>query len=168
MKSLLTNLENLGNFPNYINNPKESIREDHFISKKMILKKYILTNQQNSFLNYGALFETDMFILREIREGKINPFSGLGFMILSENTLNLARWDEEIPYLLKNNVYSINLEKKHIKILGMLERMEEGAFCMWELGIVSHEKEAWKKYLNSSRKLKNKEEYLNTFFDGKL
>ncbi|MDR4952447.1 hypothetical protein REB14_09710 [Chryseobacterium sp. ES2] len=41
-------------------------------------------------------------------------------------------------------------------------------YCVWEMGIVYHESQSWKKYLGSEREEKDKEEYLNDFFEGEV
>jgi len=41
-------------------------------------------------------------------------------------------------------------------------------YCVWEMGIVYHESQFWKKYLGSGREEKDKEEYLNDFFEGEV
>ncbi|MGV2452351.1 UNVERIFIED_CONTAM: hypothetical protein POZ17_19255 [Ralstonia mannitolilytica] len=41
-------------------------------------------------------------------------------------------------------------------------------YCVWEMGIVYHESQSWKKYLGSGREDKDKETYLNHFFEGEV
>ncbi|MBP1167611.1 MAG: hypothetical protein ACN6N7_03815 [Chryseobacterium culicis] len=41
-------------------------------------------------------------------------------------------------------------------------------YCVWEMGIVYHESQSWKKFLGSGREEKDKEEYLNDFFEGEV
>lgn len=41
-------------------------------------------------------------------------------------------------------------------------------YCVWEMGIVYHESQSWKKYLGSGREEKDKEDYLNDFFEGEV
>lgn len=41
-------------------------------------------------------------------------------------------------------------------------------YCVWEMGIVYHESQSWKKYLGSGRVEKDKEKYLNDFFEGEV
>src|SRR3990167_9219398 len=43
------------------------------------------------------------FLRSEISDGLIKPFLGLGFAILSEDMLNVARWDTKYPIVLKND-----------------------------------------------------------------
>ncbi|MDN3691728.1 hypothetical protein QWZ06_05415 [Chryseobacterium tructae] len=41
-------------------------------------------------------------------------------------------------------------------------------YCVWEMGIVNHESQAWKKYLGTEKSESDKEEYLNTLFEGEV
>jgi hypothetical protein len=41
-------------------------------------------------------------------------------------------------------------------------------YCVWEMGIVYYESQSWKKYLGTGRKDKDKETYLNHFFEGEV
>ncbi|WPO92098.1 hypothetical protein [Chryseobacterium sp. HR92] len=41
-------------------------------------------------------------------------------------------------------------------------------YCVWEMGIVYHESQSWKKYLGSGREENDKEEYLNAVFEGEV
>ena len=41
-----------------------------------------------------------------------------------------------------------------------------GTFCVWELGIVCHEKQAWIRFLNSPRGASDVQRYLDDRFEG--
>ncbi len=41
-------------------------------------------------------------------------------------------------------------------------------YCVWEMGIVYHESQAWKKYLGTAREKENQKNYLNDFFEGEV
>ncbi|REC49551.1 hypothetical protein [Chryseobacterium pennipullorum] len=41
-------------------------------------------------------------------------------------------------------------------------------YCVWEMGIVYHESQAWKSYLGSARDENNRIDYLNNFFEGEV
>ncbi len=41
-------------------------------------------------------------------------------------------------------------------------------YCVWEMGIVYHESQAWKKYLGTARHESHKLEYLNNLFEGEV
>lgn len=41
-------------------------------------------------------------------------------------------------------------------------------YCVWEMGIVYHESQAWKKYLGTTREDEDQKNYLNEFFEGEV
>jgi hypothetical protein len=41
-----------------------------------------------------------------------------------------------------------------------------GTFCVWELGAVLHEKDAWVRFLESARTSQNRQAYLESRFEG--
>ena len=41
-----------------------------------------------------------------------------------------------------------------------------GTFCVWELGAVLHEKEAWLRFLKSERTVQDRQAYLDSRFEG--
>jgi hypothetical protein len=103
---------------------------------------------------------------QEIDKKRIEPLIGLGFAILSEDMLNVARWDTEYPIVIKNQVYGY--KKNDLRTAELLDIGNAGSFCIWELGIVDHEKNAWKRYLESERTERDKERYLDSMIEGDL
>jgi hypothetical protein len=158
----MINLENIGNVEGYTHEPRTARAEGILLDERLALKLYSMVKQ-----NPPA--EEKIREVIEIRDNKIqnqeiSPLIGMGFMILSEDMLNVARWDDKYPIVLKNQIYEF--KEGDLKTLNPLELKEAGSFCMWELGIVNHEKQAWKKYLCSQRNKKDKEEYLDNFYYG--
>jgi hypothetical protein len=47
-----------------------------------------------------------------------------------------------------------------------VETAHRGTFCVWELGIVWHEQQAWKRFLKSKRATEDVTRYLNDRFEG--
>lgn len=41
-------------------------------------------------------------------------------------------------------------------------------YCVWEMGIVYHESQAWKRYLGTDRNEAGRQLYLNDFFEGEV
>lgn len=41
-------------------------------------------------------------------------------------------------------------------------------YCVWEMGIVYHESQAWKKYLGTTKDEDDKKNYLNDLFEGEV
>ena len=79
--------------------------------------------------------------------------------------INIAQWDKEEPIVLKNQIYTFEKDLSTAKS----EKIEDvGSFCMWELEIVNHEKEVWKKFLSSRRTGKDLDNYLFNKIKGDL
>jgi len=109
------------------------------------------------------------------------PFSasnGMGFAILAKDTLNIAAWDKKNPIIIKNKLYTYDESKvtsfygensgRFFNNLKSLDISEEGPFCVWELGIVAHERNAWMEYLQSNKTDADKEKYLTDVIEGEL
>ncbi|MEP7174606.1 MAG: hypothetical protein ABI705_14035 [Aestuariivirga sp.] len=50
----------------------------------------------------------------------------------------------------------------------IVETAHRGTFCVWELGVVWHEQQAWKRFLMSKRATGDVTRYLNDRFEGSV
>ncbi|AZA84944.1 hypothetical protein C1637_21940 [Chryseobacterium lactis] len=41
-------------------------------------------------------------------------------------------------------------------------------YCVWEMGIVYHESQAWKRYLGTTKEEEDKKQYLSDMFEGEV
>ncbi len=133
----------------------------------LVLKMYELYKSHKvPFCQRVAGYSAD-FLEEQIEKGKIKSLSGIGFSILSEDTLNVAVWDKNCPIVLKNQIYETNIDKLDISEIftKQLDIRKDGSFCIWELGIVNHERNAWKKYLESQRNETDKIKYLDSHLE---
>ena len=152
--------ENLGDFGGYVHQPREYHKTGLITDFNLVLKLYNMHIKGIPLEN--SLVQRSMNVLeQEIKSGNIAPLSGLGFAILSEDMLNVARWDNEYPIVLKNQIY----EKSNDKF-NPVDIRKVGPFCVWELGIVNYERNEWIKYLQSQRVEEDKSIYLNSFYEG--
>jgi len=121
----------------------------------------LLENQaRSSWDNVNA----KTFLRSEVARKHIPAFSGLGFAILSRDMLNAGVWD---GIVLKNQIYGFKQDDFFATVRPM-EIKDVGSFCVWELGIVQHERNAWIKYLMSKRTGEDKTNYIGSFIEGKL
>ncbi len=164
------NLENLGNVPeSYIHKPRYVSFLGLITEPNLVLKLYSMLERIRD--KECIAVDDDMtksFLTYRIRNGEIEPFIGLGFAILSEDMLNVARWDTTYPIVLKNQIYEhedCRLVGEKIHQASLLDTREIGSFCAWELGVVNHERLAWLKYLNSRRSEEEKDRYLISVLD---
>jgi len=159
----MENLEKLGNIENYNHKQRIAHPIDLITSPDLILKYYGMYAEGDSFQG-DHINQYKVLMNDEIKNGNIKPLSGLGFAILSGDMLNVAVWDKENPIVLKNHIYTHSEE-------GLREKLNlntGGAFCIWEIGIVNHEKNLWMNYLKSKRKESDKRRYLDSRIEGLL
>ena len=158
-------LENLGNAPEYVHKPRHASPEGIIETPILVLKMYDL---QLSGIN-NPLDAARRFLNYEIDAGNIKPLIGLGFAILSSDMLNVSRWDNQYPIVVNNQIYTFGPNSKRPFESAKRASIDEvGPFCIWELGIVNHEKEAWKEYLASERSEQDKRKYLANMIIGEL
>ena len=147
----------------YTHEPRTVRKQGLIIAPSLVLKLYSMSKDLHPTAK--TLKDTKEFLEKEIWEGKISQFSsGLGFTILSENMLNVAIWDNEYPLVLKNQIYNFNETINPAP----LDIREVGSFCVWELGIVGYERNAWMEFLKSKRTKRDKQKYLEDFIEGEL
>ncbi len=158
--------EKLGNIRPGYQNPRRAVRPVGLVKDPtLVLKLYDMYIKGQSTPE-PLIQDSRGFLEREISRGNIKPYIGMGFAILSKDMLNVARWDITFPIVLQNQLYVFNEGK--LTTLSRLDISDEGSFCVWELGIVAHEKEAWKRFLASKRKEADKRRYLEDVIEGDL
>ena len=95
----------------------------------------------------------------------------LGFVILHRcgkafYFLLVSTWRNENE--LWESVYAkANADERNFKPF-IVETMHRGTFCVWELGVVWHEQQAWKRFLTSKRATEDVTRYLNDRFEGSV
>ena len=159
-------LDNLGNFRNFENPPRLVKPLDLIATPNLILKGYDMYTEKPSEIE--TIVQMENFLKQEIKDGKIDPRLGLGFAILSKDMLNVVRWDNTYPIVAVNNLYEFPEEDRDIMNAKLLDINDCGAYCLWELGIVNHEKKAWEKYVDSKKTKKDKINYLENSIEGEL
>ncbi|MBK1897652.1 hypothetical protein [Chryseobacterium paridis] len=103
----------------------------------------------------------------ENAEEKFQDIDDLGFVILhrcGENYLLLVcTWRSENE--LWESVYYDGSGKFEI---WDRNKTHLPTYCVWEMGIVYYESQAWKRYLGSLKEESDKEDYLQSFFEGEV
>ena len=95
----------------------------------------------------------------------------LGFVILHRcgeafYFLLVSTWRNENE--LWESVYAkANADESDFKPF-IVETAHRGTFCVWELGVVWHEQQAWKRFLTSKRATEDVTRYLNDRFEGSV
>ena len=153
--------DNIGNVRNYRDEQRRVTSQGLVINPSLVLKMYSMLKETSPHFSPRALRRSNHFLQQEIRDGRLEPLLGMGFAILSEDTLNVARWGwtAESPIVVKNKLYEHDFRSENGKTTE-LDIGKEGPFCIWELGIVGYEREAWRRYLDSERTNQDKAHYL--------
>jgi len=158
------NLKNVGNLRrDYVLKSETAKSQGFIIHPQLVLKLYSMA--ENLHPGSGIIWEIKEILKDKICIGEITPLIGMGFAILSKDMLNVARWDIDYPIVFKNQIYGF---ENGLNSLKLLDIRDIGALCIWEGSIFTHEKEAWKKYLQSQHTELDKSRYLNNFIEGDL
>src|SRR3989344_1199900 len=152
----------IGNLTQYQHEPRIVRNQSLVATPDLVLKLYLMARDEYSVPNF--VHDAEKLLKKKIEEGEITPLTGLGFAILSDDMLNVTRWDTKYPIVVRNKIYGF--EEGNVDSSQPLDINEVGSFCIWELGIVSHEKEAWKRFLTSQRKESDKRKYLQDIILG--
>jgi len=139
----------------------------HLVTSTIALKEYLIY-RENEGAKKQLLTRRENFLMHEIEKNQINPKLGMGFVIFSDKMLNVARWDNKDPSVLVNSLYEFPKGNQTISKTKKIDINEFGAYCVWELGIVNHERRTWMNYLVSNREHPDKIKYLNDFLVGGL
>ncbi|MFH0978713.1 MAG: hypothetical protein V1837_05410 [Candidatus Woesearchaeota archaeon] len=152
--------ENIGNIPkdifveHYVVTPHKKL-----VTNNLVLKVYELLplmTRGNPF----RILEAKQFVEEQIINGTISTHSGMGFMIVAKDTVNVVRWgglEFNVPvgqlYAYKEALPDYNYTR--------LDVNQEGALCMHEHEILQHEVPCWRRFLNSKKTDFDKKLYLD-------
>lgn len=122
----------------------------------------IIKNQQ--------IVATREFIESEIKSGKLKFNNELGYIILHRAEeyllLLLTTWRHKNE--MWESVYFKKTDnKKNYKPIEF-KTSHKGTYCVWELGIVWHERNAWVKFIKSKRDSESKLNYINDLISGEV
>ncbi|MFZ5955613.1 MAG: hypothetical protein ACOYT4_04255 [Nanoarchaeota archaeon] len=165
-----SNLEKIGNVDCNVKQRNVSFL-GHIETESLIMKFYDMRADDIKFRYYKdtpRLIEN--YVKAEVMHQNISPLSGLGFVILSEENLNILRWGDKVEtnhpiipwpkiYCFKGGDFS-SVKPGDIKI--------DGPLCAYESIITAHEAHAWIKYLSSRKTNSDKLTYLEDIFSGRI
>lgn len=140
----------------------------------LVLKMYAMHKIKDSCLSQGFMDHARELLTKEVTGAMLEPQLGIGFVIVTGDSVNAALWDKQAPHVLRNNYYAINLSDGTPHRLNPEDIRETGAFCAFELGIVGHEAETWRNFLmvsdvGTSAVIDGaKKTYLQSFYEGRV
>ena len=134
---------------------------------QVYLKWYDIRHAERVITSAQAT-ESRAFLRAEIEAGRLQFQDELGFAILhhcgSVLLLLLTTWRNT------NELWEALYVKEVAGVGGYTpvanEGRQRGTYCVWELGVVWHERQAWVRYLRSARDEEAKYVYLTDCFSG--
>ncbi len=168
-KTKIPNLNEIGNvIPEEYNYYEKKVEPgEPLIISEACFKWYNLF-PPNSYINQEQIFETREFIKDELKSGSLKLKNELGFVILHRAgdylLLLITTWRNTNE--MWESIYYKKVEQSEIYKQIEFEDNHKGTYCVWELGIVWHERNAWLKFIKSKRDEEAKLKYLNDLFSG--
>ena len=160
------NFEKIGNPGEpYEHLPRHVQSHGLVILRPLVLKVYSMTREGGEPPTDGMVTDVKNMLEERTYESDIDPLIGMGFSILSDRIVNVARWDKDDPTVLKNQLYVFDgdVDSAH-----PWDIREEGTFSISELRIVDHEGKAWGRFLASDRGIDAKRGYLEDMMRSEI
>ncbi len=130
------------------------------------VKLYSKTSAPQKQFSRDTMHTVEDLVGDMLTRGKIDPRLGLGFAIVSNGYINVSMWGGVYPSLLNPTLFGFDKPENMKETIRPLSIKKEGVYCVWELGVVTYETEAWKRYLKSEKRAKDKLEYIGDRFEG--
>jgi hypothetical protein len=170
-QELISNLSELGNvMPDGYKYHKKTITPGEQLNVKgACLKWYNLYRPYNE-ITQEQIHETRDFIKSEAESGRLKLEGELGFVILHRAgdylllMVNTWRNTNEIW----ESIYAKKAAESKTYTQMKFEYSHKATYCVWELGVVWHERNAWVRFIESKRDEKAKITYLKDVFDGEI
>ena len=132
--------------------------------------KWYNLHPANTEITEAQVHETKAFIKSETETGSLKFESELGFVILHRAgdylLLLITTWRNTNEMWESIYFKKVNDSVNYVPI--KFQNDHKGTYCVWELGIVWHERNAWVRFIESKRDEKAKLEYLNDLFSGTI
>ncbi|MEK6927927.1 MAG: hypothetical protein AABX11_05850 [Nanoarchaeota archaeon] len=126
------------------------------------LKFYTILRKENAGKRDIELVKS--IIKDEFEYGGLEGEVGMGFVMLSDNTLNIPRWSKDNPTILVNSVNFIYKTQNSGYFAPFRTNSHDlGVSYFWQYKILQHERDAWRAYLLSNKSDQDKQRYLSDF-----
>ena len=165
----MIDLTKFGNFKGYTPENRVVKSHDSFCEQDVAaLKVYsMLCEKTRQFTDQEINF-TKYFVGRALESKRIDPKIGLGFLILSEDVLNVNIWGGDYPCLINPNIYEFPENGILTQTFVRKDVKDVGAYCAWEGAIVGHESRVWRQYMHSKRTKQDKALWLMDVYSGNI
>lgn len=167
----INNISELGNaFPEGYKYYKKKIIPGRLLHLPGASLKWYELYPADTGITQRQIIEARAFLEAEAKTGRLKLQSELGFIILHRAgdclLLLLTTWRNTNE--MWESVYLKNIAEPDSYSALKFENDHKGTYCVWELGIVWHERNAWVRFIESARDDIAKEEYLNDQFSGMI
>ncbi len=169
LENVYSNLSEIGNvIPEDYNYYEKKVESGELlILPEACFKWYNLFPIKNE-INQEQVFETREFIKEEINSGRLKLDKEIGFVILHRAgdylLLLITTWRNTNE--MWESVYYKRVEQSDNYKQMEFKNNHKGTYCVWELSIVWHERNAWLKFIQSKHNEEAKLKYLNELFSG--
>ena len=174
MVALLTNADELsGSSPDQVRDGyrhvrKRVVRQDAFVFANCRLKRYEIAFEGRPIPTVVE-HQVDHILQDEIESGRLTIGDEFGFVVVHDCELVLFaivstwRGNNELWQTVYVRQKSGTNDEPFTKVV---YGAHKPTFCVWELGVVSHEAHAWSRYLRSDRLPADQERYMDDLCDG--
>ncbi|HRI03771.1 MAG TPA: hypothetical protein PLL77_08515 [Pyrinomonadaceae bacterium] len=153
---------------NYVHFDKHVETRDPIALGHLRLKWYDLAKAEDGVPGDIETLARD-YLVSLSKTGQLGTFGDLGFVILhrcgdSFYFLLVSTWNNKNE--LWESVYAKQTNEHSDFAIFPLSEPHHATFCVWELAIVSHEQQAWRRFLLSKRDGNAKAVYLDDLYRG--
>ncbi len=167
----IPDISELGNvIPEEYKYYKKKITPGHLLHLPAALLKWYELYPQGSEVTKKQAIEARAFLESEVKAGRLKIDGELGFVILHRAgdhlllLLNTWRYTNEMW----ESIYLKHIDSTESYSAFKFQTDHKGTYCVWELGIVWHERNAWTRFIESARDDTAKQAYLNEQFAGMI
>jgi hypothetical protein len=168
---IIQNLNDLGNVvPENYSYSKKNIAPGLLLSVPGACFKWYNLFPPGTEITQEHVEESREFIKSEAIAGRLKIESELGFVILHMAgdylLLLLTTWRNINEMWQSIYLKKADLPENYTPLI--FNNNHKGTYCVWELGVVWHERNAWVDFINSKRDHGAKLTYLNDVFSGSV
>lgn len=165
------NISGLGNIiPDEYTYYKKIISPDSQLNLSHASFKWYNLYPESKNISFEQVSKAKEFISLEVQSGKLKLENELGFVILHRAgdylLLLITTWSNINE--IWESVYFKKVDDDAVYKPIEFKTDHKGTFCVWELGIVWHERNSWVKFINSKRDPESKLNYMNDLISGEV
>lgn len=167
----MPDISDLGNIiPEAYKYFKKKIMPGNLLNLSSAALKWYELYPTGTEITQKQIIEARAFLEAQAKTGRLKLDGELGFVILHRAgdylLLLLTTW-RNINEMWES-IYLKNISQPGSYSALKFENDHKGTYCVWELGIIWHERNAWVRFIESARDDAAKQAYLNDRFSGMI